>query len=117
MTRYIGRSTPRLEDRPLLSGRGRFAADISFAGQLHMRVVRSPVARGRLLEVDTAAARALAGVAAVWTRINSMSKRPFSAVSWARMSTDAGQWAARLQSPSGAGFPAHPEPAEGYPPK
>ena len=67
MTRYIGHSTPRLEDRPLLTGRGRFAADISFAGQLHMRVVRSPVARGRLLAVDAAPARALAGVAAVWT--------------------------------------------------
>ncbi len=40
--KFVGRSVPRLEDRPLLTGQGRFAADISFPGQWHMRVVRSP---------------------------------------------------------------------------
>lgn len=65
--RYIGRSVPRLEDRPLLLGQGRFAADISFPGQLHMRVVRSTVAHGKILRIDTAAARAHPGVHAVWT--------------------------------------------------
>ena len=44
---FVGRSVPRLEDRPLLTGQGRFAADISFPGQWHMRVVRSPVAHGK----------------------------------------------------------------------
>ena len=39
--KFVGRSVPRLEDRPLLTGRGRFAADISFPQQLYMRVVRS----------------------------------------------------------------------------
>ncbi len=38
---FVGRSVGRLEDRPLLIGAGSFAADVSFAGQLHMRVVRS----------------------------------------------------------------------------
>jgi aerobic carbon-monoxide dehydrogenase large subunit len=68
--KYIGRSVPRLEDRPLLTGQGRFAADISFPGQLHMRVVRSPVAHGLLRKIDTAAALALPGVHAVWTADN-----------------------------------------------
>ena len=45
--KFIGRSVPRLEDRPLLSGLGRYAADISFPGQLCMRVVRSDVAHGK----------------------------------------------------------------------
>jgi carbon-monoxide dehydrogenase large subunit len=67
--KYIGRSLPRLEDRPLLTGQGRFAADISFPGQLHMRVVRSPVAHGVLRGVDAAAALALPGVHAVWTAV------------------------------------------------
>ncbi len=67
MTRYIGQNIPRLEDQPLLTGRGCFAADVSFPGQLHMRVVRSPVARGRLREIDTAKALALPGVIAAWT--------------------------------------------------
>src|ERR1044071_7373130 len=65
--KFIGRSVPRLEDRPLLLGQGRFAADISFPGQWHMRVVRSPVAHGRLHAIDAKAALATPGVHAVWT--------------------------------------------------
>ncbi|MGH6788806.1 MAG: xanthine dehydrogenase family protein molybdopterin-binding subunit [Pseudolabrys sp.] len=65
--KFIGRSVPRLEDRPLLLGQGRFAADISFPGQLHMRVVRSQIAHGKILKIDTTAARAHPGVHAVWT--------------------------------------------------
>jgi carbon-monoxide dehydrogenase large subunit len=64
---FVGRSVPRLEDRPLLTGQGRFAADISFPGQWHMRVVRSPVAHGRIKAIDASAALALPGVHAVWT--------------------------------------------------
>ena len=64
---FVGRSVPRLEDRPLLTGRGRFAADISFPGQWHMRVVRSPVAHGKIKSIDANAALALPGVHAVWT--------------------------------------------------
>ena len=65
--KFVGRSVPRLEDRPLLLGQGRFAADVNFPGQWHMRVVRSPVARGKLSAIDTTAALALPSVHAVWT--------------------------------------------------
>jgi len=65
--RVIGRSVPRLEDRPLLTGRGRFAADINFPDQHHMRIVRSPLAHGVIKSIDAAAALALPGVHAVWT--------------------------------------------------
>jgi aerobic carbon-monoxide dehydrogenase large subunit len=64
---YIGRSVLRLEDPPLVTGRGRFAGDISFPHQLHMRVVRSSIAHGRIVAIDAAAARAVPGVMAVWT--------------------------------------------------
>jgi CO/xanthine dehydrogenase Mo-binding subunit len=64
---YIGRSVPRLEDPPLLTGRGAFADDIAFPHQLHMRIVRSPVARGRIVAIDAAAARTMPGVHAIWT--------------------------------------------------
>jgi len=64
---YIGRSVPRLEDPPLVTGRGRFAGDISFPHQLHMRVARSSLAHGRIVAIDASAARALPGVVAVWT--------------------------------------------------
>ena len=66
-TKFVGRSVPRLEDRPLLKGEGRFAADISFPGQWHMRVVRSNIAHGKLKSIDASAALKLAGVHAVWT--------------------------------------------------
>jgi len=62
----IGRAVTRLEDLPLVSGGGRFAASISFPRQLHMRVVRADHAHGKILSID--ASRALAhGCVAVWT--------------------------------------------------
>ena len=64
---YVGRSLPRLEDRPLVTGQGRFAADISFAHQLHMRVVRSAHAHGRIVAINVDAACAMPGVVAIWT--------------------------------------------------
>lgn len=66
-TKVIGQSVQRLEDPPLVTGRGRFAADVSFPHQLHMRMVRSHQAHGRLKSIDVAAARAAPGVFAVWT--------------------------------------------------
>ncbi|HZN30402.1 MAG TPA: xanthine dehydrogenase family protein molybdopterin-binding subunit [Xanthobacteraceae bacterium] len=63
----VGRSVPRLEDRPLVTGRGRFAADVGFPHMLYMRVVRSARAHGRIASIDAGAARALPGIVAVWT--------------------------------------------------
>jgi aerobic carbon-monoxide dehydrogenase large subunit len=65
--KVLGRSLPRLEDLPLLTGRGRFVDDINFPGQLHMRIVRSEHAHGAIVSVDAKAALAMPGVAAVWT--------------------------------------------------
>jgi aerobic carbon-monoxide dehydrogenase large subunit len=65
--RVLGHPVPRIEDPPLVRGHGRFAGDIAFAHQLHMRVVRSPVAHGRIAGIDATAALRLPGVAAVWT--------------------------------------------------
>ena len=65
--KIIGRSLPRREDPPLITGQGRFAADINFPGQWTMRVVRSPIAHGAIRGIDASAALALPGVHAVWT--------------------------------------------------
>ena len=65
--KWIGQSVTRLEDPPLVTGRGRFVGDISLPHQLHMRVVRSQVAHGTIIAVDTRAAKALPGVVAVWS--------------------------------------------------
>jgi len=65
--RYIGRSVQRLEDLPLVTGRGRFAGDVNFPNQVHMRVVRSGHAHGRIRSIDVTQARAVPGVVAAWT--------------------------------------------------
>jgi len=64
---WIGASVERLEDRPLLTGQGRYAGDVAFPHQLHMRIVRSPYAHGKLNGIDAREARALRGVVAIWT--------------------------------------------------
>src|SRR5262249_41710548 len=65
---FIGQSVRRLEDRPLLTGTGRFAADIVAPDMVHMRIVRSPVAFGRLGSFDLSDALAHPGTVALWPR-------------------------------------------------
>ncbi|MHA1108721.1 MAG: xanthine dehydrogenase family protein molybdopterin-binding subunit, partial [Alphaproteobacteria bacterium] len=65
-TRILGHPVPRIEDQPLIVGDGRYVDDISFPNQLHMRIVRSPIAHGRLRGIDASAALAMPGVVAVW---------------------------------------------------
>jgi aerobic carbon-monoxide dehydrogenase large subunit len=63
----IGARIPRLEDRPLLLGEGRFVDDIAPAGALHAAFVRSPHPHAAIRAVDARAALALPGVHAVLT--------------------------------------------------
>ncbi len=64
---YIGRPLPRVEDRPLLVGAGRYVDDLRRPGTVHVRFVRSVHAHARVTRLDTAAARAAPGVIAVVT--------------------------------------------------
>ena len=66
-TRYIGSSIKRIEDRPLLTGAGRFVDDLRFADTLEAAFVRSPHAHAAIRGIDVSAARALPGVHAVFT--------------------------------------------------
>ena len=63
----IGQPVPRSEDPRLLKGEGRYTDDISLPGQAYAVIVRSRVAHGILRSVDTAEARAMPGVLAVYT--------------------------------------------------
>jgi carbon-monoxide dehydrogenase large subunit len=63
----IGARLPRLEDRPLLTGRGRYVDDIELPGLLHAAFVRSPYPHALIRRADAAAALALPGVRAVLT--------------------------------------------------
>ena len=64
---HLGDSVPRLEDPPLITGKGRYADDINFPDQLHMRIVRSPLAHGTIKSIDKTVALSMKGVIAVWT--------------------------------------------------
>ncbi len=66
--RYIGQRVRRKEDPRLLTGRGQFVDDIVVPGMLHAAFTRSPIARGRIVSIDTAIARDVPGVHAVYTQ-------------------------------------------------
>src|SRR5215213_7274622 len=63
----IGESVHRAEDFRFLKGSGRFVDDLQREGMLHAAVLRSPVAHGRIRNIDASAARAMPGVHAVMT--------------------------------------------------
>lgn len=65
--RVMGRDVPRLEDRPLIRGRGRFVDDITLPNMLHAAFVRSTHAHAAIGSIDADGARALPGVVAVLT--------------------------------------------------
>ena len=67
MSGLIGARIPRLEDRPLLLGQGRYIDDISLAGVWHAAFVRSPHPHAAIRRFDAQAALALPGVHAVLT--------------------------------------------------
>lgn len=62
----VGQGIEGVEDERLITGQGAYIADISRPGQLHARIVRSPIAHGRLTKVHLEDARAMAGVVAVF---------------------------------------------------
>jgi len=65
--RWFGARIARVEDRPLLTGRGRYVDDIHLPGMLHAAFVRSPLPHAAIRGIDAAAARAMPGVEAVLT--------------------------------------------------
>lgn len=66
----IGRSTPRIDGPQRVTGRARFTQDISLPGMLHVRILRSPYPRARILKIDARRALALPGVRGVLHRFN-----------------------------------------------
>jgi aerobic carbon-monoxide dehydrogenase large subunit len=63
----VGQPVPRTEDPKLVRGEGRYTDDLSLPGQAYAAIVRSSHAHGLLEGIDTAAARAMPGVLAIYT--------------------------------------------------
>ncbi len=64
----VGARTPLVDGVEKVTGKAKYTADIAAPDALVGRILRSPHAHARILSIDTAAAEALEGVAAVCTR-------------------------------------------------
>ncbi|HTO96145.1 MAG TPA: molybdopterin cofactor-binding domain-containing protein [Myxococcales bacterium] len=65
--KFFGASIKRREDPRLITGKGNFVDDVRLPGTTHAAFVRSPHAHAKIRAIDTAAARKLKGVIAVYT--------------------------------------------------
>ena len=65
-TRMFGAPAKRNEDAKLLTGNALFVDDVELADMAHAAILRSPIAHGRIRKIDVSAAKARAGVLAVY---------------------------------------------------
>src|ERR687888_997024 len=65
--RVIGRSLPRPDGPPKVTGLTRYAGDLLRPGLLHARLILSPHAHARIAGIDARAATALPGIVGVFT--------------------------------------------------
>ena len=91
--RYVGQSVARLEDPRLLTGRGRYVANMTPPGTGHVAFARSTRARARITRLDVTAAASLDGVWAAWTA--------------ADLNGEVGSLRGSLVLPGGGGPPDH----------
>ncbi len=74
--RYVGRPVLRREDARLITGGGRYVANIKLPGMRYLTVLRSPNPHARIVRIDTTAAREVAGIVTVLTAADIPSIRP-----------------------------------------
>jgi len=65
--RVVGTSWPKVDAVAKVTGRTRFADDLSLPRMLHAKLLRSTVPHARIVSIDTSAAAAMPGVHAVLT--------------------------------------------------
>ncbi|MFL5667004.1 MAG: xanthine dehydrogenase family protein molybdopterin-binding subunit [Ktedonobacteraceae bacterium] len=89
----VGKSTRRQDGQDKVLGRTRYAGDMPVAGLLHGRLVLSPYAHARIVNIDISAAQAVPGVKAVYTSETlGMAKRDSSDRSQAPLAQDEVLW-------------------------
>jgi CO/xanthine dehydrogenase Mo-binding subunit/aerobic-type carbon monoxide dehydrogenase small subunit (CoxS/CutS family) len=64
---FIGKNVRRIDTPSKVSGRLKYAGDMTMPGMLHVQVLRSPHAHARIMSIDASAAEAMEGVAGVIT--------------------------------------------------
>src|SRR3979411_1626060 len=63
----VGRSIPRIEARPKVTGGAEYTQHLRLPGMLHGKIFRSTIAHGRIRNIDARAARRISGVHCVIT--------------------------------------------------
>lgn len=71
-TRHIGHPVPRVDAGLKVTGQATYSAEYSEPGLLHGAVVLSTIAVGKIVSIDTTAAKAFPGVVEVFTHENRM---------------------------------------------
>jgi len=64
---FIGKNVRRIDTPSKVSGRLKYAGDMTMPGMLHVQVLRSPHAHARIVSIETSAAEAMDGVEGVIT--------------------------------------------------
>src|SRR3712207_8904085 len=92
----IGAPVRRKEDQRFVTGQGRYVDDFNRPGQAYAYFLRSPHAHANIRSIDTAAASAMPGVLAVFTREDLAADKIGGAVcGWATPSQDGNPMKAR----------------------
>jgi CO/xanthine dehydrogenase Mo-binding subunit len=68
--RFVGRRHPIADAALKVTGGLAYGVDMQLPGMLHAKLLLSPIAHGRVVGADTAAATAMPGVVAVFTHLN-----------------------------------------------
>ena len=63
----VGKAIKRVEDRRLITGKGRYLDDVKLAGTAHIAILRTPYAHANITSVDTSSAQTMPGVVDVFT--------------------------------------------------
>jgi xanthine dehydrogenase YagR molybdenum-binding subunit len=75
----IGQPVTRIDGRMKVTGRAHYAAEAAVPGAVYAVLVQSTIAAGKVLAVETGAARAMPGVLAILTPSNAPRLRPVKA--------------------------------------
>jgi carbon-monoxide dehydrogenase large subunit len=67
LMRMVGARVKRVEDPRLITGRSQYTDDVRLVDTLYAAFHRSPIAHGRIRSIDTAPAKRVPGVVAVYT--------------------------------------------------
>lgn len=71
----VGKNARKIDGYGLVTGKPMFVTDIDLPRTLHVKILPSPHAHARILEIDTSKAEAIAGVTCVLTHKNTPSRR------------------------------------------